>query len=155
MRMRLLPWLGLLVIGATACASPLWPSVQELSDPEANLERHRERFEDAIGDSYRVTYQTECFCPLELQQSVRMTVRDGEITEIVRRSDGFLIPRAQWPAYRTVDQIFDEILEGIDNGAQVTVEYDPRYGYPRDTLVDYNIAADAFVGYELSDLDKR
>jgi hypothetical protein len=86
---------------------------------------------------------------------VRLTVRDGEVSEVVRRSDGSAVPQSQWSAYRAVDEIFDAIDEGLRNQAkQVNVTYHPQYGYPQDVLVDYNMAADAFVGFKLRDLDR-
>ena len=107
-----------------------------------------------VGDTYRVTIENNCFCPLEVLRPVRLTVRNGAISEITRLSDGTAVPRAEWRAYRTVDAVFAEIAMGMSRGAQrITAEYDGRYGYPRDVLIDYQMAADAFVGFKLSDLD--
>ena len=33
------------------------------------------------------------------------------------------------------------------------VEYDNRYGYPADVLVDYQMAADNFAAFKLSELE--
>jgi hypothetical protein len=146
--------LCLLLAGATACSSSTWPTIESTGDAQRDLERHRERFDDAVGDRYRVTYENNCFCPIEATRPVRLTVRNGAVTEVVRLSDGVLIPQTQWAAYRTVEEIFDTIDEGLRNAAkQVNVDYHPRYGYPEEVLVDYNMAADAFVGFKLRDLD--
>lgn len=151
---RILPLLSLLLASAMACASPSWPTIERSGNPAQDLARHRERFTDAVGDDYRVTYENSCFCAVEALQPVRLTVKNGEVAEVVRRSDGSAVPRSQWTAYRTVTEIFDDIAEGLNNGAkQVTVEYHDRYGYPEDVLIDYNMAADAFNGFRLRDLD--
>jgi hypothetical protein len=152
--------LRLLLLGLTsavacvACASPSWPTLEPTGDPAQDLARHRARFADAVGDNYRLTYENSCFCPVEALQPVRLTVRNGEITEVYRRSDGAAVPASQWLAYRTVPAVFDAIADGLQNRAkQVTVDYHARYGYPQDVLVDYNMAADAFVGFRLRDLE--
>lgn len=42
----------------------------------------------------------------------------------------------------------------MSGGAQrVAAEYDGRYEYPHDLLVDYQMAADAFVGFRLPMLE--
>lgn len=149
--MRTLPLLCALLSGLAACSSPNGP---EGGDPAQELARNQQRFHSMVGDTYRVTFENNCFCPLEVLRPVRMTVRDGAISEVTRLSDGTGVPRAQWRAYRTVDDVFAEIAAGMSRGAQrVAAEYDGRYGYPNDVLIDYQMAADAFVGFKLSDLE--
>jgi hypothetical protein len=107
-----------------------------------------------VGATYRVTLENNCFCPTELLRPVRLTVRDGAISDVTRLSDGTSVPAAEWRAYRTVDAVFAEIAAGLSRGAQrVTADYDDRYGYPHNVLIDYQMAADAFVGFRLSDLE--
>src|SRR5262245_7407605 len=142
-----------LLAGLAACSSPSAPG-QAKGDPADQLARNQLRFHATVGDTYRVTLENQCFCPLEVLRPVRLTVRDGTITEVTRLSDGTAVPRAEWRAYRTVDDIFAEIASGLSRGAQrVTAEYDGRYGFPQNVLIDYQMAADAFVGFKLSDLD--
>jgi hypothetical protein len=81
-------------------------------------------------------------------------VRNGAIQEVTRVSDGSAVPPTDWSAYRTVNEVFTEISKGFTNGARrVFVDYHDQYGYPQDVLIDYQMAADAFVGFKLSDLD--
>jgi hypothetical protein len=132
-----------------ACGSPTAPS-----EPDQALAYYRQQFQQKVGASYRVTVQNECFCPLEVVAPVRLTVQDGSITAATRVADGISIPSTQWLAYRTVDQVFAEIGKGFADGAKrVVVEYDKEYGYPADVLIDHNMAADAFIGFKLSDLE--
>lgn len=37
-----------------------------------------------VGDTYRVTFENHCFCPVEVLRPVRLTVRDGAISEVTR-----------------------------------------------------------------------
>ena len=78
---------------------------------------------------------------------------NGAISDVTRVSDGVSLPPSDWRSYRTVDQVFAEIDAGLDRGAQrVVVNYDAHYSYPRDVLIDYQMAADAFIGFKLSNL---
>ncbi len=139
-----------LLAATIGCSSPSDPSGNGWRD---ELGRHRRQFQTAVGTSYQVTYQNDCFCPVEVMQPVRLTVRSGAVVEVIRVSDGTAVPPAMWSAYHPVDRVFDEIVAGFENGARrVRVDYDARYGYPADVLIDYQMAADAFVGFHLSDL---
>ena len=139
---------------SAACSSPSGPSRPHSGDPAQELARNQQRFHAVVGDTYRVTFENNCFCPVEVLRPVRLTVRNGAISEVTRLSDGTNVPRAEWRAYRTVDEVFAEIATGMSRGAQrITAEYDGRYGFPHDVLIDYQMAADAFVGFKLSDLD--
>jgi hypothetical protein len=152
--MRTLLLLCALLSGLAACSSPSRPSELDNDDPAQELARNQQRFHAVVGATYRVTFEKQCFCPVEALRPVRLTVRDGAIAEVTRLSDGTGVPRAEWRAYRTVDDVFAEIATGMSSGARrVAAEYDGRYGYPRDVLIDYNMAADAFVGFRLSDLN--
>jgi hypothetical protein len=152
--MRTLALLCALLSGLIACSSPSGPSHPNSGDPGQELARNQKRFQAMVGDTYRVTFENNCFCPVEVLRPVRLTVRDGAISGVTRLSDGTGVPPAEWQAYRTVDNVFAEIGAGLSRGAQrVAVEYDGRYGYPHDVLIDYQMAADAFVGFRLSDLE--
>jgi hypothetical protein len=150
--MRTVPLLCALLAGIGACSSPNRPDSG--GDPARELAQNQQRFHATVGTTYRVTFENNCFCPVEVLSPVRLTVRDGSITEVTPISDGTAVPRAQWRAYRTVDDVFTEIATGMSRGARrVAAEYDSRYGYPRDVLIDYQMAADAFVGFRLRDLE--
>jgi len=152
--MRTLLFSGVLLTGMIACSSPSEPSGPDTDDLARELARNQLTFQTRIGGSYRITVQNNCFCPLEVLRPVRLTVRNGAITEAVRRSDNTALPPAEWRAYRTVDGVFAEISAGLRRGARrVAVDYDSRDGYPRETLIDDQMAADAFVGFSLSDLE--
>ena len=137
--------------GLIACSSPSSPTP---GDQGEELVRNQQQFQLLVGGNYRVTYENSCFCPVEVLRPVRLTVLNGAISDVTRVSDGVSLPPSEWGSYRTVDQVFEEIEAGLNRGAQrVVVDYDRQYGYPRDVLVDYQMAADAFVGFKLSNLD--
>jgi hypothetical protein len=134
-----------------ACSSPSTPTP---GDQAEELARNQRQFQSLVGGNYRVTYENSCFCPVETLRPVRLTVVNGALSDVTRVSDGASLPPSDWRSYRTVDQVFAEIEAGLNRGAQrVVVTYDSQYGYPRDVLVDYQMAADAFVGFKLSNLE--
>jgi hypothetical protein len=145
------PLLYVAVAAMAACASPSDP---DTGDASKELTRNQQLFATVVGPSYEVTYENNCFCPIEVMQAVRLTVKNGAIADVTRVSDGAAVPSSEWRAYRTVDEVFAEINAGFNHGARrVDVEYDRHYGYPRQVLIDYQMAADAFVGFTLSDVD--
>lgn len=144
--------IGLVASGLIACANPGRPSGPNA--PGEELAANRQQFQQKVGESYRVTAQNNCFCPPEVLEPVRLTVTNGSITAAARLSDGTPLPPTSWPAYRTIEQVFSEIQKGITTGAQrIQVDYDHNYGYPRDVLIDYQMAADNFIGVNLSNLE--
>ena len=92
MRTRLL--LCALLSGLAGCSSPSAPDGRDNGDPADQLARNQLRFHATVGDTYRVTLENQCFCPLEVLRPVRLTVRDGAITEVTRLSDGSPVPRS-------------------------------------------------------------
>src|SRR5262252_7521777 len=77
-----------------ACSNPVGPNAGP-----AQLAGNRQMFQTTVGASYSVRYQNNCFCPTESLQPVKMTVRNGVITDIVRTSDGSAVPADNWNAY--------------------------------------------------------
>ena len=141
----------LLLSGLAACAPSVAPSP---SGPMQELARNRQKFQATVGPSYRVSYQNQCFCPPEAAEPVRLTVRSGRVASVERLADGRPVPSPEWGAYRTVEGVFEQIEQAITRGArQVKVDYDDRYGFPRDVTIDYNAAADAWLGFKLHDLE--
>src|SRR5262245_20345297 len=139
-----------LLVGLMACSSPTTPSP---AGQARELTRNRQQFQSLVGGNYQVTFENNCFCPVEVLRPVRLTIRDGAISEVTRVADGTPLPSIEWHAYRTIDQVFAEIEAGLNGGARrVTVDYDGRYGYPLEVLIDQQMAADAFVGFSLSNL---
>jgi uncharacterized protein DUF6174 len=142
----------LVFAGLAACVRSTAPTPP--NGPMPALVKNRQKFQVTVGSSYRVSYQNQCFCPAEAAEPVRLTVRAGRVASVERLSDGRPVPSPEWGVYRTVDAVFEEIERGITRGARrVKVDYDDRYGFPRDVTIDYNAAADAWLGFKLGDLE--
>jgi hypothetical protein len=147
------PWALAAALGASAaCSNP--------TAPEEGLERleaSRRRFEAAVGADYRVTYRNVCFCVDTFREPVVLTVRQGTLVSVQRRSDGTPVPAARWDDYRTVERVFDAIEEALEDDADaVRVDYDAELGYPRDVWIDYDERlADEERGFQLEALEPQ
>lgn len=103
--------------------------------------------------SYTVVEQRFCFC-LRGDTAALVTVRNGAITEVANSATQAPLPREQWAAYKTIDELFAMISRyRSDEEARVEARYDDVYGYPRWLSVDpiRNAVDDEFI-YVCEDL---
>ena len=73
--MRTLPLLCALLSALAACSSPSAPARRNSGDPAEQLAQNQQQFHATVGDTYRVTFENHCFCPVEVLRPVRLTVR--------------------------------------------------------------------------------
>ena len=121
------------------------------SDPLAELAVHRERWQRlAIRDyDYDVTYANEWFPP----KSVRIEVRDGNVTRVTDRSTGEIILANGWP---TVDSLFARAERNLREPERVVeLRYDPLQHYPTLLTADAPHWADDAESYHVSGLVRR
>ena len=92
--------------------------------------------------SYRYTIEWFCFCPPAYGV---IEVTDGEIESVVSLIGDVVAPELEL----TIEDLFDEIeaaakgaYPGAGGPGQVTVEFDPDYGYPVSASVDPILDAD-------------
>ena len=119
--------------------------------PSAELAANRAKWRSANLQSYEFTYGQECFCPPEILREVIVTVTDGAVSATRYADDN---SPADPKLGMTVDDFFDMIAAGIArHAAQVSVQYDPDFGYPAGIFNDPStmIADDEWV-YVLHDL---
>ena len=84
-----------------------------------------------------------CECSYNLDQTVNVTVRDGDIKSVIYAESG-MVP-IQWgggPVYHTPDSLFDVIQKAITAEAdQLAVNYNSEFGYPTNIDIDYDVNA--------------
>jgi predicted small secreted protein len=148
---------------ASACSNsagvgpdvPDGPSVAGGAVSRAKLDANRRKFDTTVGDDYTIEFQLGCFCTEEARAKVRLTVRGGAITSVVRVSDGAAVPQDTWPyTYKTVGQVFDELEHALENDfPTVNASYDATYGFPREVYIDEDEGlADEERSYGLSNV---
>lgn len=90
---------------------------------------------------YTFEIRTFCFCPPEMAQWTRVSVRNG----VVVAADA-VVPDPNFPIttlrlWQPIDSLFSDLHRVMSSGpfespyAEVVVEYDPVLGYP--TLIEY------------------
>lgn len=110
---------------------------------EANLKKWLSKKQQ----NYTFTLQRSCHCLPEYTTPMIVTVQDGKVVSAFTESltvdlkaDGSeadpvmidVTDRAM-----TIDQLFKEIKQSIDNNAaSIDVKYDTRWGYPRSIYID-------------------
>lgn len=95
----------------------------------ADLQSAKAQWDAAGITDYDFTYRVQCFCPETIR---RVTVRDGEVVEVVDEAESF----EGWPGL-TIDDLFDELETAIEAPAfTIDVTYDEGYGFPSDYFID-------------------
>lgn len=124
---------------AVACNDVVGPGdVRELAQARAKWEARP--FAD-----YTYEIRTLCFCPPEINQWTRVSVRDGVVIDAqpVETDPVFPVSGSYW---QPIDSLFVNIHRRItEHGSYleaVIVEYDSQLGYPKDIEYRYkpNIA---------------
>lgn len=134
-KMKKLILLTLIVI-LTACSTAT----------PTELESNRQTWQDAGINHYSFSLSVGCFCAFRDQMPLTIEVQNGEIVSIMY-SDGTLATEADpgyetFAKYGTIDRLFSELEAGQNGGAdEVTVKYDPTYGFPIEIYFDFIQAA--------------
>jgi hypothetical protein len=128
-----------LVAGATltACNS------SEIFGPNdfRNLAQAEARWKARPFADYSFEIRTFCFCPPEMAQWTRVSVRNGVVVdaEAVEPDPNFPITTLVY--WQPIDSLFSDLHHVMSSGpfgspyADIVVEYDPALGYP--TLIEY------------------
>ena len=101
--------------------SPVWASVE--------LSAAKERWQRAGLTNYSFTSSVTCFCRDEYIVPMRVTVRHGQVTDVVDIRTGASRPL---PYRQPVDSIFGLVrVEIRERPERLTVSYDRTLGFPR------------------------
>lgn len=89
--------------------------------------------------NYRYTFSNGCFCIPEARGPVVIEVRNGQTTSITSVATGEPVDPQFFQKYNTIPKLFDVIQDAINaRASSLTVQYDPRLGYPTQIDIDYN-----------------
>ena len=105
----------------------------------AAYEAALDRWEQSGLDSYEFTLVRNCFCPEDYRGPFSVTVENGVVTEALYQGSA-----AKDGVALTVDEVFDEIEQALDEGVLTEIIYDPTTGHP--LVVQLDLAAIAAVG---------
>lgn len=142
---------GLMLAGCGTVASDA--SAEKAVAAPKTLGEAQSLWSDKNIVNYQVTIQQTCFCPSSLRQPMRVTVVDGEMTE-VKGLEQPIQNKGQLDASRlTIDGLFEFISQATQRDVyKLNVDYDTRYGFPKSIDYDgHEMMADDEYQYELSD----
>jgi hypothetical protein len=105
-------------------------------------EIHRAHWQSMGITSYRFEFHQGCFCDPVTNTRVFITVEDRVIQAIVDATSGEPIGGEYWDRFKTIDQLYDVIIQAQMGGAdRIVVEYDERYDYPSSIEMDHSFGA--------------
>jgi hypothetical protein len=130
---------GSLAASILACSSPTDPSAP-------NILAHRAVWNSQNLVNYSYTYEFHAFNSLA-DQPLRVAVRQDTVRSVVVLATGDSIPPNFFP---TIDALFDQALQGMQNGSLTRITFDPVRGYP--TSLGYAALPDALSAQQASDL---
>jgi hypothetical protein len=135
MKTKIVSLLFVLVLLLSACGANVSAS------GGSELEQNREKWEAQNIDHYRYTVVITCFC-IFAGAEVTYEVQDGQvIDQTVQPHPDRQIDPAEieqfYQEYNTIDKVFDSLQKAADEADEVTVEYEPTYGYPTEISIDH------------------
>lgn len=125
-----------LAIAMTACA------IGAKNDLAAN----QEKWQTSGVTHYRFDLDVICFCAFRDRMPLHIEVKDGQVVSMTY-ADETSIPaddpiRGTFDRYATFDALFADLQSGPASKAEeVTIQYDPTYGFPSDVNIDQIKAA--------------
>ncbi len=140
--------LGLFFLTVSGCGNdPLSPEVEALASARA-------RWESTGYTNYTYLYRLSCYCPPQLLETARVSVSDGQITEVYLVDSDTPAPPDSYSWYHTIDGLFDRLAESLAADPVVfEVTYDGTAGYPTSAQIDISEQiADEEYSFTASDL---
>ena len=108
---------------------------------KSEFDRNQEKWQNAHVSHYRYSLFVGCFCPFTEKMPLNIEVKDGDML-LMTYADGTLIsttdPEFEFFArYGTMERLFSELETDLAGAAdEVTVSYDPTYGFPQTADID-------------------
>ncbi|MDX5337221.1 MAG: DUF6174 domain-containing protein [Marinobacter sp.] len=122
------------------------------ASPASSIEEAKSLWQAQGVKGYEVTIEQTCFCPPDLLQPMRVTVREGKVIDIEGLQQPLNHPDILDERRLTIEGLLDLVEQARGSADKLLVEYDPHYGFPASQEVDYSpfIADDEF-SYRLTD----
>ena len=108
----------------------------------SEVSRNHQKWNDANIQHYRFELSIGCFCPFRDQMPITVEVLNGKVVSMTGK-DGKLVEATDpnyeyFASYATIDLLFSELEKDLGGKAdEVTVTYDPTYGFPATVTIDF------------------
>lgn len=91
-------------------------------------------------EHYQYQVEVVCFCPIDFRRPKTVTVQGGEVVAAHFSDTGEALPDALIEQQKTLPQWLADINQmRADDPAELVVEYDTQYGFPRLIRSDYRL----------------
>ncbi|BAY65230.1 hypothetical protein NIES22_53330 [Calothrix brevissima NIES-22] len=144
MRLPIFISAGLLLtlsLNAPVLSLPASPAPQSATIANSQLKQltaNRQLWKKQNIRNYRYTFSRSCFCAPKASGPISVTVRKGRSISLTDAT-GKPVERELFQQYDTVPKLFNIIEDAIAKKASnLTVQYDPKLGYPTQINIDYN-----------------
>ncbi len=125
---------------------------------KSEIQRNQQKWQDAGISHYRYNLFIGCFCVFNEDMPLVVEVQDGKVVSMAYQSGKEIdaSSRELFDKYATIERIFSELETDINGKAdEVTVTYDPTYGFPTKVNIDFiKNAADDELALTVSNFEK-
>lgn len=125
----------------------------------SEFDKNPARWEAANITHYRYTLFIGCFCGFMNEMPLTIEVKDGEVVSMTNANGIPVSPTDSfydvYESYSTIDRLFLKLESDLAGEAdEVTVEYDPAYGFPVNIAIDQiKEAIDDELSIQISDFE--
>jgi hypothetical protein len=108
----------------------------------SEFDKNKAIWDNANISHYRYTLSVSCFCVFMDEMPVTIEVENDQVVSITSVK-GTLIDSSNtvlYPVvapYATIDDLFTQLKSAQAEAEEITVVYDPTYGYPSSIAIDY------------------
>lgn len=123
--------LASLVLSACAAAA--------VSGSQTEIGQNQEKWQNANISHYRFNLHISCFCVFVENMPLVIEVQNDEVVSMEFQNGQEIDPSLLelFNKYATIDRLFAELEAGLNGAAdEVTVKYDPTYGFPTEAVID-------------------
>lgn len=133
---------------------PIQANSPDNSQQLVELKENRKLWRSQRFKTYQFTYQQQCFCVPPANTPLKVSVKNGKITQVINLNTNQSITDLDFP--NNIDQLFEIIETAIkENADEILVNYDATFGYPTRIAIDYQtMLADDEVTYLAENLVK-
>jgi Family of unknown function (DUF6174) len=145
MRLPILIATGLLItlsLNAPVLSQPVNPAQQSPAIANSQLKQltaTRQLWKKQNIRNYRYKLSRSCFCFPKASGPITVTVTKGRKSYLTDATGKPMVESEIFSEYDTVPKLFNLIEDAIAKKASnLTVQYDPKFGYPTQINIDYD-----------------
>jgi hypothetical protein len=108
----------------------------------SEFDQNKATWDNANISHYRYTLSVSCFCAFMDEMPVTIEVENDQVVSItsvkgtvIDSSNTMVYPAVE--PYTTIDAMFEQLKTAQAEAEEITVAYDPTYGYPSSIAIDY------------------